>query len=230
MRVLIVEDEPDIRRLLRTYLENEGFEVDETNNGQRALSMVEQKSYDLLILDIMLPETDGWTVCQKIRKHSHLPIIMVTAKGTEPDRIMGLELGADDYLVKPFSPKELIARVKALFRRIQATSHVPSKPKAIIAGSMTINPESRQVTVKGSSVPLTPKEFAILYCLGRNPERAFSRNELLLEVWGDQFTDTRTVDAHIKQLREKLRKCGLNKDVIVTVWGTGYRFGDVAND
>ena len=115
MRVLVVEDEPDIRRLLRAYLENEGFTVDETNNGQRAITMVKQNNYDLIILDIMIPEINGWSVCQKIRKESYVPIIMVTAKGTEPDRIMGLELGADDYMVKPFSPKELIARIKALF-------------------------------------------------------------------------------------------------------------------
>jgi len=229
VRVLIVEDEPDIRRLLRAYLENEGFAVDETNNGQRALTMASENTYDLVILDIMIPEIDGWSVCQKIRKHSTVPIIMVTAKGTEPNRIMGLELGADDYLVKPFSPKELIARIKALFRRIKAAAPAPVKAENINVGSLVINPDSHQAKVNGSVLPLTPKEFSILYCLARNPDKAFTRNELLLEVWGDQFTDTRTVDAHIKQIREKLANAGLNKDIISTVWGVGYKFGDVSD-
>lgn len=227
MRVLIVEDEPDIRRLLRAYLENEGFAVEETNNGQRALSMVKQNQYDLVILDIMIPEVDGWSVCQKIRKHSTVPIIMVTAKGTEPDRILGLELGADDYLVKPFSPKELIARIKALFRRIKINTQTPILEEKINFGSLTIHPASRQATVKGMALPLTPKEYSILFCLARQPQKAFARAELLLEVWGDQFTDTRTVDAHVKQLRLKLHQSGLAKDVVQTVWGTGYKMGDV---
>lgn len=229
MRVLIVEDEPDIKRLLRAYLEKEGFFVDETGNGSRALTMVNQNSYDLVILDIMIPEIDGWSVCQKIRKQSNVPIIMVTAKGTESDKLMGLELGADDYLVKPFSPKELIARIKALFRRIKATAPQPQKPETLQFGELTINYGSRQALVNGSPVSLTPKEFLILYTLAKAPEKAFSRSELLLDVWGDQFTDTRTVDAHVKQLREKLRTAGLVKDIIVTVWGIGYKFGDVKN-
>lgn len=228
MRILIVEDEPDIRRLLRDYLENEGFTVDETNNGTRALDMVKQNDYDLLILDIMIPELDGWSVCQKIRKQSNVPIIMVTAKGAESDRIMGLELGADDYLVKPFSPKELIARIKALFRRIKVETPAPAVTEPITTGSLIINPNSRQATVDEKPVLLTPTEFSILYCLARQPEKAFSRSELLLEVWGDQFTDTRTVDAHVKQLREKMHKAGISKDIVSTVWGTGYKFGVVA--
>ncbi len=229
MRVLVVEDEPDIRRLLRAYLENEGFTVNETNNGQRALAMIKQNVFDLVILDIMIPELDGWSVCQKIRKKSNVPIIIVTAKGAEPDRIMGFELGADDYLVKPFSPKELIVRIKALFRRIKATVPSSLKAESITIGSLTINPESRRVTVNDLYVPLTPKEFSILYCLAKQQEKAFSRNELLLEVWGDQFTDTRTVDAHVKQLREKLLQAGLTKDVVSTVWGIGYMFGETSH-
>lgn len=227
MRILTVEDEPDIRRLLRDYLEIEGFTVDETNNGRRALDMISQNDYDLIILDIMIPEIDGWSVCQKIRKKSNIPIIMVTAKGTEADRILGLELGADDYLVKPFSPKELIARIKALFRRIKAEIPAATKEEAITIGSLIINPRSRQALVDGTAVPLTPTEFSILYCLARQPDKAFSRSELLLEVWGDQFIDTRTVDAHIKQLREKMHTAGLSKDIVNTVWGKGYKFGAV---
>jgi len=229
MRILVVEDEPDIRRLLKAYLENEGFTVDETNNGSRALAMVKEKNYDLVILDIMIPELDGWAVCQKIRKESNIPIIMVTAKGAEPDRIMGLELGADDYLVKPFSPKELIARIKALFRRIKAAAPPPARIDKISVGNLNINPESHQVTVNGSQVSLTPKEFYILQCLAKQPDKAFSRSELLLEVWGDQYNDTRTVDAHVKQIREKLHRAGLPKKVINTVWGVGYKFGDVTD-
>lgn len=227
MHVLIVEDEPDIRRLLRAYLENEGFTVEETNNGQRALSMVKQNQYDLVILDIMIPEVDGWSVCQRIRKNSTVPIIMVTAKSTEPDRIIGLELGADDYLVKPFSPKELIARIKALFRRIKVNNPTPSIEEEIRFGSLTIHPASHQVTVNSTIVPLTPKEYSILLCLAKQPQKAFTRADLLLEVWGDQFTDTRTVDAHVKQLRLKLRQSGLLADIVQTVWGTGYKMGDV---
>lgn len=227
MRVLVVEDEPDIRRLLRAYLEREGFTVEETNNGQRALTLVKEYNYDLIILDIMIPELDGWSVCQKIRKQSVVPIIMVTAKGTEPDRIMGLELGADDYLVKPFSPKELIARIKALFRRIQVTVPPVTSVENILAGSLTINPASRLAYVERTTVPLTPKEFSILYCLARRPEKAFTRNDLLLDVWGDQFTDTRTVDAHVKEIRSKLRTAGLESNAIETIWGTGYKFGDI---
>lgn len=229
MRILIVEDEPDIRRLLRAYLEKEGFSVDETNNGQRALTKVAQEEYDLIILDIMIPEIDGWSVCQRIRKESNVPIIMVTAKGTEPDRILGLELGADDYLVKPFSPKELIARIKSLFRRIKASTPEQKKTDAITAGKLTISPEGRQVQVDGVPINLTPKEYAILYCLAKNPSKAYSRSELLLEIWGDHFNDFRTVDAHVKQLREKLTKAGLDKNTITTVWGVGYRFGEGSN-
>ncbi len=229
MKILIVEDESEIRRLLRTYLENEGFIVDEAGNGLRGLLMLKEKSYDLVILDIMMPEADGLTVCQKIRKQSDVPIIMVTAKGSEPDKILGLELGADDYLAKPFSPKELIARIKALFRRMKNVSAVETKEDDIVIGSITFNPSSRTIMVNNSSVPLTPTEFSILSCLARHPHKAFCRNELLLEVWGDQFTDTRTVDAHIKQLREKLGKVGLSKDIITTVWGYGYKFGDVVH-
>lgn len=227
MRVLIAEDEPDIRRLLRIYLENEGFTVEETNNGLRAISMFKQNQYDLIILDIMIPELDGWSVCQKIRKKSNVPIIMVTAKGTEPDRIMGLELGADDYMVKPFSPKELVTRIKALFRRIKANTQAPVLQEKITFGCLTIHPASRQVTVNETVIPLTPKEYSIIFCLARQPQKAFTRAELLLEIWGDQFTDTRTVDAHVKQLRLKLCQCGLKKDIIQTVWGTGYKMGDV---
>lgn len=229
MRILTVEDEPDIRRLLRDYLENEGFTVDETNNGSRALDMIAQNDYNLIILDIMIPEMDGWSVCRKIRKSSNIPIIMVTAKATEADRILGLELGADDYLVKPFSPKELIARIKALFRRIKAENPSTTKEEIITAGNLIINPQSRQAIVNEKPVLLTPTEFSILYCLARQPDKAFSRTELLLEVWGDQFIDTRTVDAHVKQLREKMNKAGISKDIVSTVWGKGYKFGAVTN-
>lgn len=227
MRVLVVEDEPDIRRLLRAYMEKEGFTVQETNNGQRALSMVKENQYDLVILDIMIPEVDGLSVCQRIRKHSNVPIIMVTAKGTESDRIIGLELGADDYLVKPFSPKELIARIKALFRRIRVNTQTPVLEEEMRFACLAIHPASRQVTVNKTVVPLTPKEYSILLCLARQPQKAFTRAELLLEVWGDQFTDTRTVDAHIKQLRVKLCQAGLENEMVQTVWGTGYKMGDV---
>lgn len=175
MQVLIVEDEPNIKKLLRAYLEKEGFSVDDVGNGSRALTMVSQNNYDLIILDIMLPELNGWSVCQSIRKQSNVPIIMVTAKSTETDRILGLELGADDYLVKPFSPKELIARIKALFRRIRNSGSLPSPTQDLLTfGNLSINYLSRQASVNGQVIPLTPKEFLILYTLAKQPDRTFS--------------------------------------------------------
>lgn len=226
MKVLIIEDEADIRKLLRVYLEREGFVVDEATNGQRGLRIFSEKDFDLVILDIMIPELNGWAVCEKIRKISKTPIIMVTAKSSDSDKILGLELGADDYLVKPFSPKELIARIKSLFRRIRA--HQPDSPnssQSIFSGSLGVHPGQHTVSYGDIDIPLTPKEFTIIHCLIKNKDKVYTRNELLLEVWGDQFTDARTVDAHIKTIREKFRKKNITNTIISTVWGVGYRIG-----
>lgn len=226
MRVLIIEDEANIRKLLKDYLLMEGFNVDEASTGERGLILYSQNDYNLIILDIMVPEVDGWTVCQKIRKTSNVPIIMVTAKSSESDRILGLELGADDYLVKPFSPKELIARIKALFRRIKNFEPNPNtKSQPLRIGNIVIDPQQYSITSNAASIILSPKEFAIVHFLARNKNKVFTRNELLLEVWGDQFNDIRTVDAHIKAIREKFRKNFIAESAIETVWGVGYKFG-----
>lgn len=232
MKILIIEDDADIRRLLKTYLKREGFEVDEAASGDRGLQMQANQNYDLIVLDIMIPEIDGWTVCQKIRKTSHVPIIMVTAKSAESDKILGLELGADDYLVKPFSPKELIARIKALFRRIKNHEISPAslRSEPLEFGYLMIDPEKHTATFKGLNLGMSPKEFSILYFLAKNKDKVFTRNELLLEIWGDQFTDVRTVDAHIKTIREKFRKSAVSAAIIETVWGVGYKFGEATED
>jgi two-component system response regulator ResD len=220
-KVLVVDDEKRMVELVKLYLKKEGFIVDEANDGQRALDMVKQNKYNLIILDLMLPVVDGWTVCKEIRKNSDVPIIMLTARGEEFDKVLGFELGADDYVVKPFSPRELTARTKALLRRF---GQKKDESEVLEFPSLLIDPVSRTVKVEEKEVYLTPKEFDLLYYLARNQERVFTREKLLEEVWGyDFFGSLRTVDTHIKQLREKL---GRSKaaSFINTVWGVGYKF------
>jgi len=219
-KILVVDDEKRIVDLVRLYLEKEGFRVDEAFDGQTALKKIEENDYNLLILDLMLPEVDGWTICRNVRKNSDVPIIMLTARGEEFDKILGFELGADDYIVKPFSPRELVARVKALLRRLS-----PKEDKDVLDfPGIYIDPSSRLVKVDEREVTLTPKEFDLLYFLAKNKDKVFTREKLLEEVWGyDFYGSLRTVDTHIKQLREKL---GRSKaaSYIVTVWGVGYKF------
>lgn len=222
LKVLIVEDDERIRDLLRMYLENENFAVDEVTGGLEALAQLEKKNYDLVILDIMIPEMDGWKVCKRIRETSGVPVIMVTARGEEPERILGLELGADDYLVKPFSPKELLARIKAIFRRLEGAKRTTGQ--GLQAGVLRIEHEARRVCVVDQAISLTPKEYDLLYFLAANQGRVFTREELLEKVWGFQFYDVRTVDTHVKQLREKITKAHQAPDYIKTVWGVGYKF------
>jgi len=222
LKVLIVEDDERIRDLLRMYLENEDFTVDEVTGGLEALVILEKNNYDLVILDIMIPEMDGWKVCKRIRETSNVPVIMVTARGEEPERILGLELGADDYLVKPFSPKELLARIKAVFRRLDIAKK--TRDQGMQTGVIRIEHQARQVTVVDRTVSLTPKEYDLLYFLATNPGRVFTREELLEKVWGYQYYDVRTVDTHVKQLREKISKAHQVPDYIKTVWGVGYKF------
>jgi two-component system response regulator ResD len=221
LRVLIVEDDERIRDLLRMYLENEKFNVDEVTGGLEALAALEKKAYDLVILDIMIPEMDGWKVCKQIRAISDIPIIMVTARGEEPERILGLELGADDYLVKPFSPKELLARINAVFRRFNGAKGTGERGMQL--GVIRINHQARRVNVNDQPLSLTPKEYDFLYFLAANPGRVFTREELLEKVWGYQYYDVRTVDTHVKQLREKISKTHGVPDYIKTVWGVGYK-------
>jgi two-component system response regulator ResD len=220
-KILVVDDEKRVVDLVKLYLEKEGFEVDVAYDGQQALDMIENQDYTMLILDIMLPIVDGWTVAKEIRKKRDLPIIMLTARGEEFDKVLGFELGADDYVVKPFSPRELMARVKALLRRMNP----PAQKSDVLAfPELTIDPTSRTVTASGKQVDLTPKEFDLLYYMAKSPETVFTREKLLQDVWDYSFFGSlRTVDTHIKQLREKLRHCKASK-YITTVWGVGYKF------
>ncbi|MGO0122105.1 response regulator transcription factor [Desulfothermobacter acidiphilus] len=220
IRILVVDDEQRIREILRKYLLAEGFKVGEAADGQEAIEQVNQQPWDLIILDLMLPGKDGWEVCREIRKHSQVPILMLTARGGEVDRVVGLELGADDYIVKPFSPREVVARVKAVLRRTRA---FPDNQQRLQLSELTIEPESRRVLIGDKPLSLTPKEFDLLFTMARFPGRVFRREELLDLVWGYDFCgDSRTVDTHIARLREKLSQMG-SSSLIVTVWGVGYK-------
>lgn len=221
IKILVVDDEKRIVELVKLYLEKEGFVVNEAYDGEKALKLVADTKYDLIILDLMLPVMDGWTVCREIRKEYDIPIIMLTARGEEFERVLGFELGADDYVVKPFSPRELTARVKALLRRTGATQNTDEVLKF---PELEIDPKSRTVKVQGDEVSLTPKEFDLLHYLAKNKDMVFTRENLLEEVWGyDFFGNLRTIDTHIKQLREKLGRSKV-ASYITTVWGVGYKF------
>lgn len=220
--ILVIDDEERIRRLVRMYLENEGFMVEEAENGREALDKFRKGGYSLLVIDLMMPEVDGWQVCREIRQVSNIPIIMLTARGEEFDRVLGLELGADDYLVKPFSTKELVARVKALLRR--SKGNLIGNTSTLIYGKLQIEKEKHRIMVGEEVITLTPREFELLYFLAKNPGRVFSREQLMETVWGyDFYGDARTVDTHVKKLREKLADPEV-KSMIATVWGVGYKF------
>jgi len=216
--VLIADDEKNIVQLARMYLQAEGFTVDVASNGQEALDKARQGKPDLLVLDLMMPEMDGWEVCRKLRKESDLPIIMLTARGDDVDKIVGLELGADDYMTKPFNARELVARVKAVLRRYAAGK---SPERVLQVGDLRIDPERHEVTIGERTVELRPKEFELLTTLARNPGVVFDRERLLKLAWGyDYYGDSRTVDVHVTWLREKLRESTAR---IQTVWGVGYK-------
>ena len=219
--VLVVEDDRNISDLIRMYLEKEGFEVSIAYDGGKAVEEFERQQPDLVLLDIMLPVLDGWGVCQRIREKSKTPIIMLTAKSEVDDRITGLEMGADDYLIKPFEMKELMARINAVLRR----SEIPDDTrKKLTFDKLVINLDSYELTVDGKQIDTPPKELELLYHLASTPNRVYTRNQLLDEVWGfDYFGDSRTVDVHIKRLREKLE--GVSSQwSLKTVWGVGYKF------
>lgn len=222
-KILVVEDEARMRDLLRLYLEREGFTVVEAGDGRSALEKIAREEFVLVILDVMLPELDGWAVCREIRRSRDVPIIMLTARGEEGDRLTGFELGADDYVVKPFSPRELVMRVKALLRR--ACPQVAASKDVLNFPGLSINHPARRVEVAGQEVALTPKEYDLLHFLASQAGRVFTREQLLERVWGyDFYGDLRTVDTHIKNLREKLKKAGQGAEYLITVWGVGYKF------
>lgn len=218
-KILIVEDEENIRELLRLYLEREGFEVSEAPNGAEGLKKWKTENPDMLLLDVMMPIMDGWEVCRAIRQESTVPIIMLTAKGETSDRVSGLEMGADDYIVKPLEMREVIARVRAVMRRL-----APEDSGKISYDNLVIDKQAYDLVVSGKRVDAPPKEIELLYFLAQSPNRVFTRAQLLDDVWGfDYFGDTRTVDVHVKRLREKLEGVS-DKWELKTVWGVGYKF------
>lgn len=221
-KVLIVDDDTNICELLRLYVEKDGFDTAIANTGIQAIKLFEQEKPDLIMLDIMLPELDGWQVCREIRKTSQVPIIMLTAKGEVFDKVLGLELGADDYVVKPFEAKEVVARIHAVLRRTSA-SEAPNI-KEVKWDKISINLTNYELKVDGVQIDTPPKELELLYHLASNPNRVFTRDQLLDEVWGfDYYGDSRTVDVHVKRLREKIDGVSPQWE-LKTVWGVGYKF------
>ncbi len=227
--ILIVEDEPNIVRLISIYLEREGFEPTSAATGSEALARVASHKPALIILDIMLPDIDGWEVCREIRRDSNVPIIMLTAREGDEDKIVGLELGADDYVTKPFVPRELVARVKAILRRSSKYPEERSSQGEILDfGELRIEPDRREAWLHGESIQLRAKEYDLLTELARRPGFVFTREQLLQNVWGyDYFGDSGTIDVHVRRLRAKLKDDSSNPRFIETVWGVGYRFKDV---
>lgn len=219
--ILVVDDEANIRDLARLYLEKEGYHVRLAQDGAQALRLAKENETALIVLDLMLPELDGWEVCRRVRADSNVPILMLTARDDDIDKIVGLEMGADDYLTKPFNPRELVARVRAILRRVNSSASGGSPHEARQVGNVTIDPGSREVTVAGRRIPLRTKAFDLLLTLADHQNIVLSRDQLLDLVWGYEFYgQTRTVDVHIGHLREKLSGSSL---AIETVWGMGYK-------
>ena len=221
-KIMVVDDDPNIRELVRLYLEKEGFEVTCAERGDEAVKLFRASPPNLMLLDVMLPGMDGWQVCREVRKISNIPIIMLTAKDEAFDKVLGLELGADDYIVKPFDMKELVARIKAVIRRFQAAD---APEKELVFPGLTINISQYTVTYMGKPLEMPPREIELLYFLASHPGMVFTREQLLEQVWGyDYFGDSRTVDVHVKRLREKLSGGEELGWQIKTVWGVGYKF------
>lgn len=222
-RILVVDDEENIREVIKEYAEFEGHQVSEACDGMQAIEMVKNNDYDIIIMDVMMPRLDGYSACKEIRKIKQIPVLMLSARGEEYDKLFGFELGIDDYVVKPFSPKEVMARVNAIVKRNSAAK-VPASPapETVKFGGLEINFTSRDVYIDGVKANLTPKEYDLLFYLVRNKNIALTRNKLLEEVWGyDFFGDDRTIDTHIKMLRNNL---GPYRNYIVTLRGMGYKF------
>ena len=221
-KILIVDDDENICELIRLYLEKEGYETVVANDGEQAVGLALKHNPDLILLDIMLPKLDGWQVCREIRKTQETPIIMVTAKGEVFDKILGLELGADDYVTKPFDTKEVVARVKAVLRR--SNDKNKKQISEVKYDKLRINLTNYELEVEGKQIDTPPKELELIYHLANNPNRVYTRDQLLDEVWGfDYYGDSRTVDVHVKRLREKLENIS-SEWSLKTVWGVGYKF------
>lgn len=223
-QILIVEDEHSIGEVVSLYLRRAGYGVTYLDNGLDAMTHLKTNKPDLVVLDLMLPKVDGWEITRWLREHGDIPIIMVTARKEETDRIAGLEMGADDYVTKPFSPQELVSRVRAVLRRAQPVSTVHEEAE-IEVGDLHINQNKRLLTIAGTEVPLSVKEFELLWFLMSNPRLVFSRDQLLENIWGlSQYIDPGTVTVHIRRIREKIEKDSSNPRYIQTVWGVGYKF------
>jgi DNA-binding response OmpR family regulator len=222
--VLVVDDEPIVREILERYLRREGFDVTTAADGQAALDAFESSKPDLIVLDLMLPRIDGLEVFRRIRARNGTPVIMLTARGEEVDRVIGLDLGADDYVAKPFSPREIVARARAVLRRTRG-GEAAGTEGALRFDDLEIDPRAREVKIGGEVVALTPKEFDLLHLMAANPRRVFSRLQLLEELWDIAFEgDPSTVTVHIRRLREKVEADPSHPSHLVTVWGAGYRF------
>ncbi len=223
-QILVVEDEPSVGEVVQLYLRRAGFLVTSVHDGAKALEALEGPLPALVILDIMLPGVDGWEIIRRLRARSDVPVIILTARREEIDRIAGLELGADDYVVKPFSPQELVSRVRAVLRRAHpAPDNAPQQ--GLEFGDLRIDPQTRLVSVAGAEKTLTAREFDLLYLLAQHPRQVFSRERLLEQVWGEQeYIDPSTVTVHIRRLREKIEPDPANPRHLLTVWGVGYRF------
>jgi len=223
-RVLVVDDDPTVSEVVTLYLEREGYEVEVVADGLLAVERATADPPDLVVLDLMLPGIDGLEVCRRLRALAPVPVIMLTARGEETDRIIGLDLGADDYLTKPFSPRELMSRVRAVLRRAQAPLPASGLPAVFEAGPLSVDLPAHEARLHGEVIALTAREFELLVHLMRNPRRAFRREELLEAVWGWTFGDTSTVTVHVRRLREKIEADPANPRHLTTVWGVGYRF------
>lgn len=224
-RVLVVDDEKLIVKGIRFSLEQDGMEVDAAYDGEEALKLIKEHTYELVLLDVMLPKLDGFEVCRQIRDFSDVPVVMLTAKGDDMDKILGLEYGADDYITKPFNILEVKARIKAIMRRTGKRDHAKPSGKMIVKGGMSIDCESRRVVIDGREVNLTAKEFDLIELLATNPNKVYSRENLLNIVWGYEYPgDARTVDVHIRRLREKVEKNPSDPKYVHTKWGVGYYF------
>ncbi len=223
-RVLVVDDDPNVGEVVRAYLAREGCVVDVCADGESGLAAAVADPPDLVVLDLMLPGVDGLEVCRRLRALAPVPILMLTAKGDETDRIVGLELGADDYLAKPFSPRELVARVKAVLRRSNEPAPTPTGAPVLQAGPLVVDVAAHEARRDGAVVALTAREFELLAHLVRHPRRAFRREELLERVWGSRYGDPSTVTVHVRRLREKVEEAPSSPRHLVTVWGVGYRW------